>query len=275
MKNIIRKFIEQSPFLASLYRTLRDELQFIRSKPHKTKPGFKFLYNPAMRKGDHEPEVTKLILQLLKKTEIFLDIGANMGYYTCLARSKKRSVIAVEPLQQNLKYLYANLKLNKWNDIEVYPVGLSLKPGITEIFGSGTGASLIKGWAGTSTKYSTWIPVSTLDNIIGNRFMKKKLLIKIDVEGAEYMALKGASRILKMSPKPSWIMEICLAEHHSKGLNPHFLQIFDLFWENGYEAWAIDKNSKKVSKNDVKRWTKNRSRDFGTHNYYFKPKTKS
>ena len=119
-----------------------------------TRYGFKFHTGNSnthreMLIGTFEPEEMGLVESHLSGAQVFVDVGANIGLYTCLARSRGRHTIAIEPQQKNLSILYFNLRENLYNDVEVYPLGLSDQPGITVLYGaSGTSASLISGWSG-------------------------------------------------------------------------------------------------------------------------------
>ena len=72
-------------------------------------------------------------------------------------------MIAFEPIQRNLRYLCQNIRANGWSGAEVYPIALSRRAEILEIYGSDTGASLVKGWAGTSESHVTLVPSSSMD----------------------------------------------------------------------------------------------------------------
>ena len=167
----------------------------------KTPFGFVMAGSAAMQDGSYEAEETVNVINCMKDADIFIDVGANVGYYTCIARSLNRQVIAVEPLWHNLQYIYNNLNVNHWTDVEVYPVGLDEKPGIAVLYGVGTAASLIKDWSGISTKMRM-IPVTTLDILAAKRFSGKRVVVKIDVEGIEYRVLKGASEMMDLVPAP-------------------------------------------------------------------------
>jgi FkbM family methyltransferase len=143
--------------------------------------GFKLVsgIHPAykqMREGIFEIEETKIIKRMMLEVEAFVDVGANLGYYTCLASQQGKPVIAFEPQQQNLRCLMQNLTVNGYeNNVEVFPLALSERPGLLTLYGaSGPSASLIKGWAGYSPKHSQQIPVSTLDTVL--RFLHRAML---------------------------------------------------------------------------------------------------
>lgn len=228
--------------------------------------------NHSMQRGTYEPEETNLIEQLLREADVFVDVGANLGFYTCLARQASKHVIAVEPQVRNLELLYQNLMVNHWPDVEVYPVGLSDRPGLATLYGAtGTGASLLKGWAGYSARFRETIPVSTLDILLGERFAGQKLLIKIDVEGAEYAVLQGSERTLARSPRPTWLIEICLGEYHPAGRNPNYAATFELLWQNGYEAHTANREDRLLMPADIERWVCERRSDSRVINYIFVP----
>ena len=247
-----------------------------RAREVETPLGFKLTagLHPAydqMRNGTFEPEETALIARLLDRVDRFIDIGANLGYYTCVALQKGRRVLAVEPQPLNLKGLYRNLLSNGWQDrVEVMPVALSDAPGLLTLYGaSGPSASLLRNWAGYSPRYSQVVAVSTLDNLVAGRFEGERLLIKIDVEGAEYGVLRGAAATLQRDVRPVWLLEVCLHEFHPDGFNPDFLHVFQMFWEHGYEAWTAESEPRLVPRDQVERWWAARRTDSGTFNYIF------
>ena len=232
--------------------------------------GSNSIHHVAMQEGLFEAQETFLLREYLHSVDVFVDVGANIGFYVCLARLANKHVVAVEPLPKNLEYLYANILANDWKDIEVFPVGLSESSGLGTIYGgSSTGASLIGSWAGASQLFQRIIPISTLDILLGVRLAGKKILIKIDVEGAEYPVLLGATNVMCMQPKPTWMVEICFNEFHPDGMNPNFQDTFNLFWQYGYEVRTADQRNKLIQRADVDRWVKDGRCDSGTINYKF------
>jgi FkbM family methyltransferase len=256
------------PSIGRAYRSIRDERAAM-APPVPTPFGFKLAGNVAMAAGVFETEEIEVFLRLLQKASTCIDIGANIGLYTCLAAAQGKHVVAVEPLSVNLTALYRNLLCNRFLDVEVFPVGLSGKVGIKRLFGGNTGASFVPGWAGASDKRNELVPVSTLDLIVQTRFDGQALLIKMDVEGFEYEVLLGAEHALGLSPRPIWLVEICLSEHFPDGLNDKFYNTFDAFWRRGYEARTANREERLIHADDVSRWVKQGYADFGSHNYLF------
>jgi len=249
----VKPVVERFPRLALTYRSLRDA-RLLGEVPRKHPMGFFFLGNEETERGEFEIEEVELVRHLLRDTDVCINVGANIGYYCCIALKHGRHVIAFEPIDLNLAYLYKNLWSNGWtNNAEVFPLAISDKTGLIEIFGGGTGASLIKGWANTVEMYKRVIPVSTLDTILGERLSGKQCLVIIDVEGAEYGVLKGAHKLLRQTPKPRWMVEISATEHvpGGKGINPTLTDTFQMFWDHGYESWTADARRLPVAKNDI------------------------
>jgi FkbM family methyltransferase len=224
-----------------------------------------------MRTGRFEPDEIRIFVKLLNVTDAFVDVGANIGYYCCLALQQNKSVLAIEPQLQNLDCLYQNLASNGWQDrAEVYPVALSASPGLLSLYGaSGPSASLVRHWAGYSSRFKQLVPVNTLDNILAGRFLHERLIIKIDVEGAEFQVLEGALTTVARLPKPIWLIEVCFREYHPSGINPNLLKIFQLFWNNSYNSYGADATCSAVLPDDVKRWLTSGVRDLQTFNYVF------
>lgn len=224
-----------------------------------------------MRSGQFEREEMRIFGHLLDRSDAFIDVGANIGYYTCFALQRNKPTVAFEPQAQNLECLYRNIEANGWGDaVEVVPVALSTKPGLLSLYGaSGPSASLVKDWAGYSSRFRQTIPANTMDNLLAGRFPGQRLVVKIDVEGAEFQVLKGALATVARSPRPSWLVEICFREYHPNGVNPDFLQTFALFLDNGYDCYRADETCAPVSRADIQRWLATGVRDSSTFNYVF------
>lgn len=224
--------------------------------PRMTPLGFVFsgstsIHHKAMQKGEFESSEVEWLKEQLNSIDYFIDIGANVGYFSCIARSEGKSVIAVEPLWKNLQMLLRNIELNSGPPVEVFPLALSAEIGTMNLYGlSSTGASLLANWAGAPVSAVRRVPVTILDNILGGRFIDKRLLIKVDVEGFEYQLLKGSKSTLDREIKPVWLIEITNSQFHPQGLNPHFEDTFQEFWRRGYLCYALTSAGKALIENN-------------------------
>ena len=70
--------------------------------------GFKFNGDKQGRK--FELLETELLLKILKRIDLLINVGANIGYYVCIAAHSGKRVVAFEPLPQNVKFLLRNVK---------------------------------------------------------------------------------------------------------------------------------------------------------------------
>jgi len=134
---------------------------------------------------------------------VAMDIGANCGMFTIpLAKElgKNGKVVAIEIEKKNAYLLRKNVKLNGLGNVYVIEKGVFSKKGQMELnidpFGTG-GHSLLNIEGSKKEK----INVDTIDNILKDLKIKKVDLIKIDVEGVEIEAFKGARKTLKDHPK--------------------------------------------------------------------------
>ena len=85
-----RKVVDAyAPPLGHLYRSLRD--QTILRKPIQTKYGFSLAGDPEIIREDWESDEKKTFLEIMDKHDVFLDIGANVGFYSCLVASHEKA----------------------------------------------------------------------------------------------------------------------------------------------------------------------------------------
>lgn len=268
---VAKPAVERFPSLAAFYRLIRDS-RLHTGEPHMTTMGFKFIGNPEMESGDFERHERHLVEHLLRVSDVVINVGANIGYYCCIGSQYGKRVVAFEPMPANLYHLYRNIQANSWEQqIEVFPLALADRVGLVEIFGGGTGASLIRGWAGTPESRVTTVPVSSLDHVLGHRFKEQQCLLIVDIEGAENAMLRGAASYLEREPKPIWMIEISITEHQPQGiaLNPHLMDTFGCFWQLGYRSFAIGPRIRPVQESDIETIVATQVNHLGGHSFLF------
>jgi FkbM family methyltransferase len=258
------------PAVARSYRRLRDEQWFAGLKEVRTSIGLDLLAEPGL--ADAIPAYNEIpVLQaLLGDREVFVDIGAHLGLYSLIAAKMGRYVVAVEPHPLNLQLLYSNFQRNGLDrNFEVHAAALSDHEGIADLLGGQQGGSLVEGWSGIRSNYRTTVFVNTLDRLLDERFAGKRLVIKVDVEGNEYPLLLGSTKTLDRRPAPAWMVEIGLTENFAGATNPHYFEIFEMFWSRGYRATPLARPDQVVSRADLERWVRDRMTDHGDINYRF------
>ena len=147
--------------------------------------------------------------------------------------------------------------------------------GVLEIYGGNTGASVVKGWAGTPESYVTLVPSSSLNVVLGSRLRGMRVLVIVDVEGAEKWMLEGATIMLSNDPKPIWLIEIVTKDHQPQGveINPNFASTFQLFFQNGYRAFNVDQVLRPITMEDVNLVSRGKL-EFEHHNFLFRESEK-
>jgi FkbM family methyltransferase len=153
-----------------------------------------------------EPRTTQFIKDNLKKGQIFLDIGASIGYYTLLASKlvgTKDKVFAFEPSDENYEVLKENIKLNNLKNVKCLQKALSNYCGTVKLYkGKAAGQhSLLK------EKNSTDEYVSVIAEQYDKTLSIVPDMIKIDVEGAEKEVLLGMKKVLETKKELTIIME--------------------------------------------------------------------
>ena len=151
--------------------------------------------------GIFEPEETRSILNLIKPGDRFLDIGANVGYYTVLAAECVGStgqVISVEPDNTNFEILDANTRIwQQQGRVKIYRFALSDQAGESRLFLSSHNSGMHRLYSSVVCTGET-IQVSV---VRGDDLQLAPLdLVKIDIEGFEPRALRGLQETLKASP---------------------------------------------------------------------------
>jgi len=197
-----------------------------------------------------EPFTTKLVLSRVANLDSFICVGANRGWYPLVvgARNKKIQIVSFEcnsviydELKQNI---LQNSNQSKLNHLA-----------ISDYFGEADLFMPINGNDGMSTLYPVGgrsqnasrvecVSVTTLDSCLFDEFATLgRLLILMDIEGSEMMALKGASQLIQ-NCSPTLILEInadmLVAAGSSSGELFQYLRAFN------YEAYWIDERGNLV-----------------------------
>jgi len=234
--------IELIKKLKKILREIRDVLIYYSQKKRITSENY-YIYGPKEYENfNYEEDVTKLVKTIISKFGLFINIGANFGYYSLISLSRGVKTICFEPIYSNYKILLKNININSFHyNSELYPFALSSSNGIKKIYGGGSGASIDNKWEIPDENYFDLIYTSTIDTIISNRYNRQKHLYLIDVEGHELEVLEGAFKSLSNKNYPVLIIEI-VNFHHTNKLNPDFESTFLKLWGMGFKSFGISNN---------------------------------
>jgi FkbM family methyltransferase len=151
--------------------------------------------------GTFEPKETLAVTDYLRPGMTFVDVGANVGYYTALAARKVAGaggrVVAFEPSPYAFGRLKRLVEANGLNYVTVMNMGLSDSSGKTKIYlgaGSDNHSPTMVAHEGAN---AIEVSIVTLDAEAERLGLDRLDLIKIDVEGHEPKVLAGAKRLLR------------------------------------------------------------------------------
>jgi len=154
--------------------------------------------------GIHEPFESVFILRSLNNTDLFIDVGANVGHYSLIASGVKRcKSIAIEPIPDTFAKLQRNLELNNLKNL-VESKNLAVGKEKGKLYFSKDKGTMNK-VVTDEYKKKLAIEVEKLDNILSDFKDYNQVFLKIDVEGYELHVFKGAKNVLR-NPKVNVII---------------------------------------------------------------------
>lgn len=157
----------------------------------------------------------------------FVDLGANIGFYSLSLAAAGAKVSAVEPNPKTLARLRYNAQLNDFGqNIKIIPVGIG-EEGEFELVSSGDlGSATIRPSGHSGAKESITIQTRPLLKILNDQDIQKVDGLKIDIEGMEDRALIP---FFAEAPKSLWpacvVIEHCTKDHWEKDVITHMLQL--------------------------------------------------
>jgi FkbM family methyltransferase len=176
--------------------------------------------------GSFEPNEFAFLDRFLKPGMVFVDVGANDGYYSIFAATRvgpSGRVVAVEPSSRERVNLHRNLRRNKLNNVTVVAAALGGVPGEVDLRlaqGVHSGHNTLGMFAHDDVMAARLerVDMDTLDRLANRLEVPSIDFIKIDVEGAEASVIAGGHGTLR-SMQPVLLMEVndkaLRAQHNS------------------------------------------------------------
>jgi FkbM family methyltransferase len=190
-----------------------------------------FLTSRFSSEFSSEIKVSLFLSQL--KGEVFIDVGAEYGHYSLMLSKNFQKVLAFEPSPKAFPHLINNIRMLRARNVLALKYAISDKDGIFPFY-----IAIRRGYDSLirrdeiETEGVIECRTYTLATILKLFSLSKVDLIKVDVEGAEYMVLKGAEPVI--GKIKSWVVEI-----HDVTLKR---KIIEYFLSHGYKVIELDYN---------------------------------
>lgn len=203
-------------------------------------PG-EYIQRRILTDGVYEPEIARALSVVLRPGDVFFDVGANIGLHSIIAASCGAEVHAFEPAPHLLKKIEHNVRLNRLEGgIRIVPLAASNRAGAATLYlaerqddGS---HSLLQGVPGQTI---TGVPITTttLDSYVAETSVAPPALVKIDVEGAEALALDGAQNLLASPQPPIFIIET--ADRLADSIGESAASVLGRLSRHGYRIFIL------------------------------------
>jgi FkbM family methyltransferase len=194
----------------------------------------------AIAEGAYEPHVAATLDRLLTPGDVFVDIGANIGYHSVRAATAvgpTGQVVAVEANPENARLIAHTIEVNAMTNVQLLPIAVADSWGFVN-FGShiGSNAGFLPGDRLMSGR-GTVVPTVPLDDL----GLDQVSVVKIDVEGAEGWVIDGSLSMIEQQ-RPAFVMEFSVemtTRVSERSPEAHLQRFVD--WE--YSISVIDRAS--------------------------------
>lgn len=190
---------------------------------------------------DYEWNEIQCFQRLIRKDDVCVDAGANIGIYSVFMAEKahKGRIISFEPVTINQRILALNAALNGLTNVEVRDSLLSDVAGTVEFSVSEDSAySSIRPTNRKKEARTLRVQADTLDDLFAERGQRVDV-IKIDVEGAELLVLKGGEKLLSTPELRPRVLLVELASDNQAVYNYRPEEVTEYLRGLGYSVFSI------------------------------------
>jgi FkbM family methyltransferase len=195
----------------------------------------------ALALGVYEKAETAFFLSACNSEMTFLDIGANVGYYTALALAATKGagrIIAMEPDPENFEYLRQTVAANSGKNVYCVRRAAAECAGRTQLFVSDTNRGDNRLYPNELANGSIEIDTIAIDDQLAELGVDTVDFIKIDVQGYEGKVFAGMKNLLSRSPKLLIMSEFWPYGLRSVGTDPR--SVLDSLEGYGFRLFEMD-----------------------------------
>ena len=164
----------------------------------------------ALNFGVYEKAETKFFQTACHSGMTFLDVGANIGYYTAIAAravGPNGKVIALEPDPESYKYLKQTIAANAVGNVQAFPFAASDAPATLPLYISHDNRGDNRLYQPGVDWPKIEVEARPIDALLAENDIETLDLIKIDVQGYEPKVITGLSETIRRSPKLTLLTE--------------------------------------------------------------------
>ena len=164
----------------------------------------------ALHFGVYEKAETRFFQSACRDGMTFLDVGANLGYYTALATravGPNGRVLAVEPDPDSFGYLEQTIAANAVGNVQAFPVAASDAPATLPLYISTDNRGDNRLYASGEDRPQVEVTARPLDALLRENKIDTVDLIKIDVQGYEPKVIAGLRETIAASPNLTLLTE--------------------------------------------------------------------
>mgnify|MGYP001987944123 FL=1 len=164
----------------------------------------------ALHFGVYEKAETRFFQSACRDGMTFLDVGANLGYYTALATravGPNGRVLAVEPDPDSFGYLEQTIAANAVGNVQAFPVAASDAPATLPLYISTDNRGDNRLYASGEDRPQVEVTARPLDALLRENKIDTVDLIKIDVQGYEPKVIAGLRETITASPNLTLLTE--------------------------------------------------------------------
>ncbi|HXW14920.1 MAG TPA: FkbM family methyltransferase [Terriglobia bacterium] len=159
----------------------------------------------------YEHEMLSAIQEILKPGDVFLDVGSNRGIFTIFAAKAvgpHGMVVACEPATSAFNLLQRNTEINHLNNVKLMKLALSDARSVRNlVIDDPTGLGLTSHLS-DADGHSEKVRTADYDSLVAEAGLPVPRVVKMDIEGHEYAALKGMGKTLSSSACVALFCEI-------------------------------------------------------------------